>query len=323
MSANVENMFYYGETPWHGLGIELDHPATAKEALIAGGLDWEVELTSIYMSDYIDDGRMCDMQEIPVYQALRRKHDRRVYNIVKDRYNPIQNKQAFDLFDGVVGEGQAIYHTAGSLKDGATIFILAKLNDSIGIKGEQIDKYVCLANSHDGTSALQMFWTPIRVVCVNTLAMALSRATNKFYTKHTKRYQDRMDRAKEILGFANKFYDDWKKKAQFLAEHQLPPADMPLLLNAAFGYDVGLKMEEVYKPVQEEMVKINQLMVSGRGMDNPAIQGTKWQAYNAVAEYVDYYRIPKSKKEGARLDAAWFGSGAQIKQRTWNYLLRN
>jgi len=314
MTHEVESMFYTKETPWHGLGKYLDNPATAQEAITMAELDWEVELSPVMVEDKV----------IEEFNAVRRIKDGRVYCIVRNRYSPIQNKEAFDFFDNVVGSGQAIYHTAGSLKDGARIWILAKLGDSIGIKGEQVDKYICLSNSHDGSMALQMFWTPIRVVCSNTLAMAESaRIGQRFYTRHTTRYNDRMIVAQEVLGFANKFYNQWTEQADILANNQLKPAELPLLLNTAFGYEKGIPMEEVYQPVQRDMEVVVRLLETGRGMDNPDIRGTKWAAFNATAEYVDYYRKPRGGKPDNRLNSSWFGAGAKIKERAWNHLLKS
>lgn len=313
MPAEVETMAYFGEVPWHGLGTKLENIATAKEAIAAAGLDWEVELVSISVRGKV----------LPDFHAVERTKDRKVYTIVRNRFAPIQNSEAFDLFDDVVGTKEAMYHTAGSLREGARVWILAKLNEALGVKGEQIDKYVCLLNSHDGSSALQMFWTPVRVVCLNTLQMALSKASNKFYTRHTTRYRDRIGLAKEILGMANTFYTDWSEKAKYLASTQLPAAEVPLLLNRAFALEEAKdEYEKVWKPTLEAMNKVKELVEVGRGMDNPDIRGTKWAYFNAVAEYVDYYKKPRGSKEGARLNQAWFGSGADMKERAWNYLIK-
>jgi len=315
MSHEVESMVYYGEVPWHGLGVPVDHALTAEEAITLSGLDWEVELHPIYTEN---------RKPVAGYQVLQRVTDNRVYNIVKNRYRPIQNKEAFNFFDDVVGAGQGIYHTAGSLKEGARIWILAKLKDSIGIKGDEVEKYICLSNSHDGVAALQMYNTPIRVVCANTLAMAESRAVNKFYTRHTVNYKVRMDVAREVLGMADTFYARWKEQAEYLANHMLPAGTMPLLLKASFGYKPEDIVGDIWAPVQREMAKVEALFAGkGKGLNDPAIRGTKWGAFNAVAEHIDHERIPKGNRPGARLNQAWFGSGAKTKRRAWDYLLKD
>ena len=314
MPAEVETMMFVGETPWHGLGTELQDVATAEEAIKAAGLDWEVELVPLYLFAN-------DITEIVGKKALIRQADQKVYNIVSDRYVPVQNRTAFSFFDSVTGTEAAKYHTAGSLKEGRVVWMLAKLTESMGIKGEQIDKYLLLSNSHDGTLALQMFFTPVRVVCMNTLSMALTSGADKFYARHTTNIATRIETAREILGMTNTWYAQWKEQAERLATLQLPPAEMPLLLTAAFGYE-GIPMEQVWAPVREDMEKIPVLMETGRGMDNTQIRGTKWAAYNAIAEHCDHYKRVRGNNQEKRLYSAWFGQGNEIKRRAWSYLLR-
>jgi len=312
MAHEVESMMYVGDVPWHGLGTPLANVATSEEAIKAAGLDWEVNLIPVYVGG----------KQVEGFNAIQRVTDKKVYGIVRNRYTPVQNATAFEFFDSVVGGKKAVYHTAGSLREGARTWILAKLTDNIGIAGEQVDKYITLTNSHDGSLALQMFWTPIRVVCMNTLHMALGNIVGKvFYAKHTPRFMGKVSDAQEVLGLANSFFTKWTEEAQYLATHQLTAGQLAPVFNVAFGYAPVTPMEEVYKPIQREMVMVRRLVNEGRGMDNPKIQGTKWQAYNAIAEYVDYYKPTKSKKEGAKLNSAWFGSGMNMKQRTWDYLL--
>jgi len=318
MPAEVETMFYAGETPWHGLGTKLDHIATSEEAIVAAGLDWEVEMYGVYT-------RTTDptFQVVPGYFATTRKTDNKVFGVMKSRFKPVQNREAFTFFDNVVGEKLAIYHTAGSLKEGAIVWILAKLPGNFSIKGDQVDKYLLLTNSHDGSRAVQMFYTPIRVVCWNTLQMADSTASARFYMRHTTMVMNRIAQAQDILGIANKFYRDWHGQAEHLALLQLPAPQVPLLLKAAFTGNSETKMEDIWIPVKNAMEKAEELIYVGRGQDNPKIQGTAWQAYNGIAEYVDYYKKPRGKNPNdSRLNSAWFGTGNDIKKRAWDYLLK-
>lgn len=316
MAHELESMMYAGEVPWHGLGKKVAGLQTAEEAISAAGLDWEVELAEIFTKN--GDG----FRKAPDYRAVRRTKDKRVYGIVSPKYQPIQNKEAFSFFDGVVGSKKAIYETAGSLRGGQRIWILANLKGAVGVKGDEIKRYLTLTNSHDGSLALQMFFSPVRVVCMNTLRMALARATDSFYCRHTQGALDRIEAAREILGLATKFYSDWLKEAKHLATLQLPAPKMPLLLKAAFDQPESIRMEDIWNPVRVEMKKVEELVTVGRGQDNPAVQGTAWQAYNAVAEYADYYRHYRSKEKDARLNGAWFGSGMAMKKRSWDFLMK-
>jgi len=308
-------MAYAGEVPWHGLGTKVKGLMTVHEALAAAGLDWEVELANIFI-----ETKGVGVGLVEQWKAVRRLTDRKVFGIVGAKYEPIQNKDAFKFFDEVVGSGQAIYETAGALQEGRRIWILANMKGSIGIRGDEVKKYITLTNSHDGTLALQMFWTPIRVVCMNTLRMALSGARESFYCRHTLNAPERIAAAREILGLANKFYEEWKAQARHLAVLALPAPKIPLLLKAAFDYPEDKPMGEIYDPMRVQMDKAKELIYTGRGQDNPKIQGTAWQAYNGIVEYADYYRPYRSEAPDARLRGAWFGTGMDIKKRAWEYL---
>ena len=316
MAHEVETMAYAGATPWHGLGTKVEGLMTAEEAIRAAGLDWGVSLHQVYFSN------KSRWTEVPKYSAIVRDTDQAVYGIAGSHYVPIQNKDAFGFFDAVVGGGEAYYETAGSLKGGARVWILANLKGSLSVKGEEIKRYLTLTNSHDGNLACQMFWTPVRVVCMNTLSMALSRAAERFYARHTSGATGKIEEAKKILGFAKQFYQEWGEIANAMALKQLPPAKMPLLLAAAFGTSGALDPQKIYAPTAIQMDKVRELVEVGRGMDNKAIKGTVWQAYNAVAEYADYYRPYRQESPDAKLYGAWFGGGAEMKARAWQYCVK-
>lgn len=315
MGHFVESMMYeQTEKPWHGLGKAVKGLQTAEEAIIKAGLDWEVELLPVY----IQNGKYI---EIPDRKAVSRKTDHRVYNVVGNRYAPIQNKEAFNFFDAVVGTGKACYETAGSLGQGKRIWILANIKGSLDVAGEEIKRYLVLTNSHDGTLACQMFWTPIRVVCWNTLQSAVSSAdTTRFYSRHTTNALKRIEAAQEILGLANNFYNEWHEQAKLLASRTLPKYEMPKLLAASFGLK---NVDEVIAPyTKREMERVEELVYVGRGQNNPKIQGTAWQAFNGIAEYADYNK-PYRGEKGARFKGVMFGSGASMKRRAWAYLIKN
>ncbi len=175
-------------------------------------------------------------------------------------------------------------------------------------------------NSHDGSLALQMFFSPVRVVCMNTLRMALADASNSFYCRHTQGALDRIQAAREILGLATRFYRDWLGEARNLAPLRLPAPKMPLLLKAAFNQPDSIRMEDVYNPTKIEMQKVKELVEVDRKEFPKELHGTAWEAYNAVAKYTDYYREYRSEAKDARLRGVWFGTGAEIKKRAWDYL---
>lgn len=195
MSAEVETMFYVRTTPWHGLGIRVDEALTAEEALQKSGLDWEVQTRAVQT----DQG-----QVIPGYQANVRSTDQKVLGIVSDRYRIVQNREAFDFTNALLGEGVR-YETAGSLFDGKKVWLLARLPEKYIISGDEISPYLVFSNAHDGTNAIKVAMTPVRVVCNNTLNLALSTAKRIWSTKHTGDMDNKLEEAKSTLLMAQEY----------------------------------------------------------------------------------------------------------------------
>ena len=175
MSANVETMFFTRVTPWHGLGTRVEEAPGSKEALVLAGLDWKVVQKPIFTED-----------GLPVngFKANIRDRDSQVLGVVTNRYKVVQNEDAFAFTDKLLGEG-VTYETAGSLQDGRRTWILAKLPQRYIISGDEITPYLVFMNSHDGTGAIKAAMTPVRVVCQNTLNLALSTAKRSWSTNHT------------------------------------------------------------------------------------------------------------------------------------------
>ena len=173
MSANVETMFSVREVPWHGLGTIVEEAPTSKEAIELAGLNWKVESKPVFNEKN---------EEIPGFIANTRNTDGKVFGIVSNRYNIVQNEDAFSFTDSLIGE-DVRYETAGSLREGRTVWLLAKMPER-KILGDKFDPYICFTNSHDGFGAVKVCMTPIRVVCNNTLNLALSNANRMWSTRH-------------------------------------------------------------------------------------------------------------------------------------------
>jgi phage/plasmid-like protein (TIGR03299 family) len=309
MSHEVETMMFHGESPWHGLGTRVDHLLTAKEAIAAAGMDWLVEKIQLHLPD----GKAVD------HYALVRVKDGEIYGYAGKDYKVWNNWEAFQFFDAVTGTGLAKYETAGSLRKGAVIFILANLGN-FGVSGEEMKKYCVLSSGHDSQHALRVFWTPVRVVCMNTLRMALSNNAG-VYHKHTQSITaDSIREAQSFLGLANGFFDTWTTVAQRLSTLALPAPQVPLLLEATFGAipaDSIAAMNWIYtKQRIEELVEV-------QPYDNAKVKGSRWAWYNAVAQHVDHdmYHTPAmDKSPDRRLEKVWFGEGEAVKQRAWDAL---
>lgn len=205
MAANVESMFYVRETPWHGLGTRVVTAPSSKEALELAGLDWKVHQQPIYT----------EAEEIPGYKANVRSTDGKVLGVVTDRYRIIQNDEAFSFTDALLGEGVR-YETAGSLLGGKKVWLLAHMPHEYIISGERISPYLVFSNTHDGSDAVKVALTPIRVVCSNTLNLALSTAKRSWSMIHTGNIEEKLQEAKDTLFMAEKYMDNLGKEFEKL-----------------------------------------------------------------------------------------------------------
>lgn len=231
MAHNVESMFFTRTKPWHGLGTEVKSAPTSNDALIYAGLDWTVDQKDVYT----EDGSI-----ISGYKANTRNTDNSILGIVSDRYKVVQNEEAFQFTDDLLGEG-VTYETAGSLQGGRKVWMLAKMPHRYIIDGDEITPYMVVMNSHDGSSGIKVAMTPIRVVCQNTLNLALNNAKRIWTTKHTENVMSRDHEARETLMLAESYMgelgrgiDDLnkiklsdKKVLEFMEEFFPVTGDMP------------------------------------------------------------------------------------------------
>lgn len=309
-------MMYAGEVPWHGLGTKLDEPATAREAIEAAGLDYLAELRDIQT----DDGT-----PIPNRKAVVRSDSGDVLGVVGNSYVPVQNYQAFGFLDAVVADGSLRYHTAGALGKGERVWMLAKLPDDIRVKGSDdvTEKYLLLSNSHDGSSALRVYFTPIRVVCANTLAIAERNGRGQGISiVHKGDLAAKVRQAQEVLGLSKRFYDDVEAQINRLASHFPSLRQLEEYFRQVYPDSPDGESSRT-RNVRQEMLR---LFEHGIGHDMPEIRHTTWTALNAVTEYVDHHRSTRGKtaeeRSSNRLGSAWFGSGARLKERAWNLALQ-
>jgi phage/plasmid-like protein (TIGR03299 family) len=309
MPANVESMMYAGRVPWHGIGTAVQTEVTAANALERAGLNWAVELQPIFAGG--------GLVQVPVdcSRATVRASDQKVLGVVGNRYVPVQNTDAFTFFDELVGSGQAIYHTAGALDGGRRIWVLAKLPGDLIVGGQrdQVERYLLLVNSHDGSSALRMLMTPIRVVCQNTLNLALRQGAGEgIAIRHTASATARTDEARRALGIATGYYDEFEAEANLLANARYGDADMRRLVETLFPQDA----DEVSTRTRNLRDRVTALFTEGLG--HAQIRGTAWAALNAVAEFTDHHRATRSgdlaSRNEKRLSSSWLGSGAVLKR---------
>lgn len=211
MAANVESMFYVRETPWHGLGTRVESAPTSKDALRYSGLSWKVRQ---------EDIKTVDGYPIHGYRANVRNDNHAVLGVVSDRYKIVQNDEAFAFTDSLLGEG-VTYETAGSLSGGKRVWLLAKLPDKYKLMGEEVTPYLVFTNSHDGSGAIRVAATPVRVVCNNTLNLALDTAKRSWSVAHKGDIQRKLDDARNTLFMADQYLKTLQKEAERLSQIRL------------------------------------------------------------------------------------------------------
>jgi len=308
------SMMYYGEKPWHGLGTELDRPATAAEAIKAAKMDWDVTKAPLYA--HLDGGKQLFVER---YGVVRKDklgtEDSRIIGVVGKNYTPLQNRDAFSFFDPIVGKDAAVYHTAGVLGEGRRVWILAKLPGSIRVVGDDItDKYLLLANSHDGTSSVQVKFTPVRVVCQNTLTMALDYGPT-IRIPHTLNIMHRLSLAERNMGVINTHYATIEKAFQAMTKVQMNRNRLSKYLQAVFPDPRKDATERTIKRIVHHRLCSEHFFDQGIGNREEGVSGTLWAAYNGVTELVDHSMGGSNRLRA--LNSAWFGEGYHIKARAF------
>lgn len=296
---------YYGTKPWHNLGTEVNADQTADEMLIAAGLNWQVEKRNI-------NGSVIGAQELvrlarPNYTEV----DIQLGRCTK-AYHPLQNDEAFKIFDMIAGVDKATFHTAGTLGDGETIWVLAKLPETIKVKGDDIvDKFMLLSNTHNGSEAISVKFTPIRVVCQNTLSMAMSDGNASIRIRHTANMETKLASLPNLFGITNSEFDEVAEVYKAMANKQINTAGLNKFLEALMPMTTTQLQK---KTVSNKIPTRWEAIIAD--FENPEFaesRGTLWSLYNSLARFTDYVENPKSKDATSRLKRVWFGAGADLK----------
>ena len=277
MSANVESMFYVRQVPWHGLGTMVQEAPTSEDALRMAELDWRVEQTPVFTDAGI---------EIPGYKANRRNTDGSILGIVSDRYRIVQNTEAFEFTDAIVGEtedGVVKYETAGSLCGGKRIWLLAKMPTK-KVLDDDVEPYMFFSNSHDGTGAIKVGMTPVRIVCANTLAIALNTAKRQWSTKHVGDMQSKLEEAKLCLRMADSYMANLDVEADRLANAKLYKEQIEEILDEMFPADDNTSERKKNNIVQFK----NQFWTAYNMPDIQKFEDSAWMAVNAMSDVITH-----------------------------------
>lgn len=310
------SMAYAGEVPWHGLGKSVPNDLTPKQMLKAANLNWKVEKVPAFIylsnSEFPDDAP--ELTLIPRF-ALVRSTDQKVLDIVTPEWNPLQNEEAFDFFKDFVLKGDMEMHTAGSLKGGQLVWALARVKDGffVGRKKDEVQSHLLFTNPHQFGKAIDIRFTPIRVVCWNTLSMAIGRSgltIDQQVVRSSHRKPFDAERVMETLGLAHKMLDEYKDAANFLVQKRFTDAE----LNKYFA-DIFPKSASSKDPDAPSRNHKRALSVINSQPGADMEEGSWWQAFNTVTYMTDHLL---GRATDTRLDSAWFGSNRALKSRALN-----
>jgi phage/plasmid-like protein (TIGR03299 family) len=310
-------MFYVGQKPWHGLGTKLDHPATAAEAIEAAKLNWEVRKVPLFATA---DGitRSVDDQYAVVPAHKWKETECPIFGTVGSGYTPLQNRDAFHFFDGIVGAGAAIYETAGALGQGERVWMLAKLPTYLHVAdGDIAEKYLLLSNSHDGLSSVQIRFTPVRVVCANTLGQALRERGHTIRVAHTSDMKERLEQARKNLKIIDTRYAQIETTFRQMVKVKMDNACLTMYMQVVFPDPADPDDQPAAERVFKSRKRATFLFENGAGNKLKSVEGTLWAAYNGVAELVDHG--PTTRDAGRRMEHVVFGSGASVKVRAFEF----
>jgi phage/plasmid-like protein (TIGR03299 family) len=298
-------MAFFQETPWHGLGTALheedlyDWPKTCGKA----GLAWDVELVPLVTAD---------TQAKVTHCAVRRTTGGRTLGVVGPRYCALQNRDAFAWFQPFLDAREAALHTAGSLRNGSRIWVLAKLNRTplVVAPGDEVEKFILLSHGHDGSLAVRAGFTPVRVVGQNTLSMPHgSDASKLIRVRHTGSVQANLASIREVMDLANAEFVATAEQYRRLARTSINQADLRRYVRKVFKVEEDQEGSTRLRNIMEEIVGLAE---AGRGNALPSLSGTLWTAYNDVSEWLGYQR---GNIQDNRLNSLWFGDGANLNRR--------
>jgi phage/plasmid-like protein (TIGR03299 family) len=314
------SFFSVKEKPWHNLGQTVREYPTSAEAIAHAGLDFEVEKRRLFTpsspivtQDFITAGRL----DIPDYCSTVRTDNDTVLGVVGKDYHIVQNRDAFSFFDSIVGGDGIMYETAGALGKGEKIFITAKLPDYIRVgKEDLIEKYLFLTTSHDGSGSITAAFTPIRIVCANTLNAAMQSKTNTVRIRHTSNAKGRLEQAHRVMGISDALSSSLEAVFSYWTKTRISDLEIKKLIQHAMA-----PSREALKRLQEgrdgELSACFNNMVdnafeyamSHPTQQMPATKGTVFGAYNAVTGY--FQNVRRYKDDQAKLSSILMGGTAQ------------
>lgn len=295
MAHQVETMAYAGQVPWHGLGVPVSNDLTPQQMQEKAGLNWKVR----ELDSFIEiDGE----KTLTGLKSLVREDNKKILTNVGENWNPVQNDDAFNFFSEYCMSGDMEMHTAGSLKGGQMVWALAKVKESFDLFGDdKVDSYLLFSNPHQYGKSIDIRFTPIRVVCNNTLTMSLeSKADRSVKVGHRTAFD--AESVKQTLGLAHEKFAKYKEMAQFLASKKMTSDNYIAFLNEVFPRTSGEVESINVDTISRSAKQAHSVLDTQPGAEYG--EGTWWQAFNSVTFITDHVQGRNAEN---RLHSQWFG----------------
>jgi phage/plasmid-like protein (TIGR03299 family) len=325
MVAAVETMAYAGEVPWHGLGVPVDDTMTPEEMLEAASLNWTVSKRPAYTIDSPAWSEDVGLLNAEGHHFIVRDSDNSVLSACGEDYVPFQNADTFKFFKKFVSSGTMKMETAGSLKDGRDIWGLAKLDQTFELAGgDEINGYLLIDSPHQSGIALTIMFTPIRVVCSNTMALALNTDGKRFRVLHLQAFDDEIMRAaEEALGISGNKMNEFKEQATLLSNKRAKPIDVQTFIAELFQPQLLIERGKMNiandVPFAEQFNRtaeqVHDAINYSPGSDLKSAEGTWWGALNGVTYVMDHTKRESERVPGGALYSSWLGPNAATKRR--------
>lgn len=300
----VAQMAYAGAKPWHGLGTEVSNDLTPVQMMQKAGLDWEVEQQELVTASGV---------KIKDKVALVRSSDNKVLDVTGKDWKPVQNEDAFEFFAEYVAAGDMEMNTAGSLKEGKNVFALAKVKESFSILGDdQVDSYLLFSNPHEYGKAIDIRFTPIRVVCNNTLTFSLQSASKNF-VKLNHRSEFDADMVKQQMGLAHEKFAQYKEMAEFLSSRRYTAESLIQFYSEIFPHTYKTVETKTIDDLSKNAKAAMDVLYTQPGAAYG--EGTWWQVLNSVTYHTDHVM---GRSAESRMQSAWFGQNQTRKLKAAN-----
>ena len=315
MSHELQTMAYIGNEPWHGLGNKLPANQPIEVWQREAGMEWGIEETDVLYS--VSKGIGIHLKPNYDNKVLYRSDNHEALSVVSKRYKTVQPKEVLEFYRDLTVAGGFQLETAGVLKHGRKLWALAKTGQEVMLRGgDKVKGYLLLATSCDGSMATTAQFTSIRVVCNNTLQLAVGEKKGAVKVPHSTTFDPIA--VKRELGLGMSAWDSFMDSIQVMAERKVNKFETMNFLVEVLG-DPALPLNE--QPNQKALQSVYSLFTGGgKGSDMASASGTAWGLLNGVTEYVDHSR--RAMSQDHRLDSAWFGAGASIKNKAFEEALK-